>query len=98
MRCHRGDVLITTPPTELVMPLRAGTPLVAALEEHRANAPCSRRCGGFWGGMISPTGWRAIAHGHSRDILGTHVSTGTGKTLAAFWWPEWRVAGYGLSR
>jgi len=104
-REHRG--IVTYDPTELVITVRAGTPLVeleAALAEAGQMLPCEPPHfgeGATVGGMIAAglSGPRRPWSGSVRDfVLGTRVITGQGKLMRFGGEVMKNVAGYDLSR
>jgi len=104
-RAHRG--IVTYDPTELVITVRAGTPLAeleAALDEANQMLPCEPPHlgeGATVGGMIAAglSGPRRPWSGSVRDfVLGTRVITGHGKHLRFGGEVMKNVAGYDLSR
>jgi glycolate oxidase FAD binding subunit len=104
-RGHRG--IVTYDPTELVISVRAGTPLAeleAALDEANQMLPCEPPHlgeGATVGGMIAAglSGPRRPWSGSVRDfVLGTRVITGHGKHLRFGGEVMKNVAGYDLSR
>ncbi|WP_423836561.1 glycolate oxidase subunit GlcE [Stutzerimonas stutzeri] len=104
-RAHRG--IVTYDPTELVITVRAGTPLAeleAALDEAGQMLPCEPPHfaeGATVGGMIAAglSGPRRPWSGSVRDfVLGTRVITGHGKHLRFGGEVMKNVAGYDLSR
>lgn len=104
-RAHRG--IVTYDPTELVISVRAGTPLAeleAALDEAGQMLPCEPPHfaeGATVGGMIAAglSGPRRPWSGSVRDfVLGTRVLTGHGKHLRFGGEVMKNVAGYDLSR
>ncbi|WP_404439457.1 glycolate oxidase subunit GlcE [Stutzerimonas chloritidismutans] len=104
-RAHRG--IVTYDPTELVISVRAGTPLAeleAALDEANQMLPCEPPHlgeGATVGGMIAAglSGPRRPWSGSVRDfVLGTRVITGHGKHLRFGGEVMKNVAGYDLSR
>ncbi|MGE6995898.1 glycolate oxidase subunit GlcE [Pseudomonas sp. NPDC047961] len=104
-RAHRG--IVTYDPTELVVSVRAGTPLAeleAALDEANQMLPCEPPHlgeGATVGGMIAAglSGPRRPWSGSVRDfVLGTRVITGLGKHLRFGGEVMKNVAGYDLSR
>ena len=104
-REHRG--IVTYDPTELVITVRAGTPLAeleAALAEAGQMLPCEPPHfgeGATVGGMIAAglSGPRRPWSGSVRDfVLGTRVITGLGKHLRFGGEVMKNVAGYDLSR
>lgn len=105
VRAHRG--IVTYDPTELVVTVRAGTPLAeleAALEANGQMLPCEPPHfgpGATVGGMIATgfSGPRRPWVGSVRDfVLGTRVITGEGKHLRFGGEVMKNVAGYDLSR
>ncbi|RLU04798.1 glycolate oxidase subunit GlcE [Pseudomonas prosekii] len=104
-RAHRG--IVSYDPTELVVSVRAGTPLselLAALDAKGQMLPCeppSFGDGATVGGMIGAglSGPRRPWSGSVRDfVLGTRVITGLGKHLRFGGEVMKNVAGYDLSR
>lgn len=104
-REHRG--LVTYDPTELVVTVRAGTPLTeleAALDAAGQMLPCEPPHfaeGATVGGMIAAglSGPRRPWSGSVRDfVLGSRVITGQGKHLRFGGEVMKNVAGYDLSR
>ncbi|MBK5553366.1 glycolate oxidase subunit GlcE [Pseudomonas sp. TH03] len=104
-RAHRG--IVSYDPTELVVSVRAGTPLselVAALDAAGQMLPCEPPSfgeGATVGGMIAAglSGPRRPWSGSVRDfVLGTRVITGLGKHLRFGGEVMKNVAGYDLSR
>ena len=104
-RAHRG--IVTYDPTELVISVRAGTPLAeleAALDEANQMLPCEPPHlgeGATVGGMIATglSGPRRPWSGSVRDfVLGSRVITGHGKHLRFGGEVMKNVAGYDLSR
>ena len=104
-REHRG--IVSYDPTELVVTVRAGTPLAeldAALDEAGQMLPCeppSLGEGATVGGMIGAglSGPRRPWAGSVRDfVLGSRVITGHGKHLRFGGEVMKNVAGYDLSR
>nr|WP_202916055.1 glycolate oxidase subunit GlcE [Pseudomonas putida] len=104
-RAHRG--IVTYDPTELVISVRAGTPLAeleSALDEANQMLPCEPPHlgeGSTVGGMIAAglSGPRRPWSGSVRDfVLGTRVITGLGKHLRFGGEVMKNVAGYDLSR
>lgn len=104
-RVHRG--IVSYDPTELVITVRAGTPLAeleAALDEAGQMLPCEPPhfgAGATVGGMIAAgiSGPRRPWSGSVRDfVLGTRVITGHGKHLRFGGEVMKNVAGYDLSR
>src|SRR5690606_16921168 len=104
-RAHRG--IVSYDPTELVITVRAGTPLTeleAALDEAGQMLPCEPPHfgpGATVGGMIATglSGPRRPWSGSVRDfVLGTRVITGQGKHLRFGGEVMKNVAGYDLSR
>lgn len=104
-RAHRG--IVTYDPTELVISVRAGTPLTeleAALDEANQMLPCEPPHlgeGATVGGMIATglSGPRRPWSGSVRDfVLGSRVITGHGKHLRFGGEVMKNVAGYDLSR
>lgn len=104
-RGHRG--IVTYDATELVISVRAGTPLTeleAALDEANQMLPCEPPHlgeGATVGGMIAAglSGPRRPWSGSVRDfVLGTRVITGHGKHLRFGGEVMKNVAGYDLSR
>ncbi|EKT4483602.1 glycolate oxidase subunit GlcE [Pseudomonas putida] len=105
MRSHRG--IVTYDPTELIVTVRAGTPLQEleqALAEHGqwlACEPPHYGPGATVGGMVATgiSGPRRPWAGSVRDfVLGTRVITGHGKHLKFGAEVMKNVAGYDLSR
>lgn len=104
-RAHRG--IVTYDPTELVVSVRAGTPLAeleAALDEANQMLPCEPPHlgeGATVGGMIASglSGPRRPWSGSVRDfVLGSRIITGHGKHLRFGGEVMKNVAGYDLSR
>src|SRR5690606_2328619 len=104
-RAHRG--IVSYDPTELVVTVRAGTPLTeleAALDEAGQMLPCEPPHfgeGATVGGMIAAglSGPRRPWSGSVRDfVLGTRIITGHGKHLRFGGEVMKNVAGYDLSR
>ncbi|MFJ7792478.1 glycolate oxidase subunit GlcE [Pseudomonas sp. NPDC096950] len=104
-RAHRG--IVSYDPTELVVSVRAGTPLselLAALDAQGQMLPCEPPSfgeGATVGGMIAAglSGPRRPWSGSVRDfVLGTRVITGLGKHLRFGGEVMKNVAGYDLSR
>ena len=104
-RAHRG--IVAYDPTELVITVRAGTPLTeleAALDEAGQMLPCEPPHfgeGATVGGMIAAglSGPRRPWSGSVRDfVLGTRIITGHGKHLRFGGEVMKNVAGYDLSR
>ena len=104
-RAHRG--IVSYDPTELVVSVRAGTPLselLAALDANGQMLPCeppSFGDGATVGGMIGAglSGPRRPWSGSVRDfVLGTRLITGLGKHLRFGGEVMKNVAGYDLSR
>ncbi|KPN89995.1 glycolate oxidase subunit GlcE [Pseudomonas nunensis] len=104
-RAHRG--IVSYDPTELVVSVRAGTPLselLAALDAKGQMLPCEPPSfgeGATVGGMIAAglSGPRRPWSGSVRDfVLGTRVITGLGKHLRFGGEVMKNVAGYDLSR
>lgn len=104
-RAHRG--IVTYDPTELVVTVRAGTPLAeleAALAEAGQMLPCEAPHfgpGATVGGMIAAglSGPRRPWSGSVRDfVLGSRVITGQGKLMRFGGEVMKNVAGYDLSR
>jgi FAD/FMN-containing dehydrogenase len=104
-RVHRG--IVSYDPTELVVSVRAGTPLtelLAALDAKGQMLPCEPPSfgeGATVGGMIAAglSGPRRPWSGSVRDfVLGTRVITGLGKHLRFGGEVMKNVAGYDLSR
>ncbi|WP_312932489.1 glycolate oxidase subunit GlcE [Stutzerimonas nitrititolerans] len=104
-RAHRG--IVGYDPTELVVTVRAGTPLTeleAALDEVGQMLPCEPPHfgeGATVGGMIAAglSGPRRPWSGSVRDfVLGTRIITGHGKHLRFGGEVMKNVAGYDLSR
>ncbi|WP_407294566.1 glycolate oxidase subunit GlcE [Stutzerimonas zhaodongensis] len=104
-RAHRG--IVSYDPTELVVSVRAGTPLAeleAALDEANQMLPCEPPHlgeGATVGGMIAAglSGPRRPWAGSVRDfVLGSRVITGHGKHLRFGGEVMKNVAGYDLSR
>ena len=104
-RAHRG--IVSYDPTELVVTVRAGTPLIeleAALDEAGQMLPCEPPHfgeGATVGGMIAAglSGPRRPWSGSVRDfVLGTRIITGHGKHLRFGGEVMKNVAGYDLSR
>ncbi|MGE8148176.1 glycolate oxidase subunit GlcE [Pseudomonas frederiksbergensis] len=104
-RAHRG--IVSYDPTELVVSVRAGTPLselLAALDAKGQMLPCEPPSFGesaTVGGMIAAglSGPRRPWSGSVRDfVLGTRVITGLGKHLRFGGEVMKNVAGYDLSR
>lgn len=104
-RAHRG--IVSYDPAELVVSVRAGTPLselLAALDAKGQMLPCeppSFGDGATVGGMIGAglSGPRRPWSGSVRDfVLGTRVITGLGKHLRFGGEVMKNVAGYDLSR
>ncbi|KRW67142.1 glycolate oxidase [Pseudomonas sp. TTU2014-066ASC] len=104
-RAHRG--IVGYDPTELVVTVRAGTPLTeleAALDEAGQMLPCEPPHfgeGATVGGMIAAglSGPRRPWSGSVRDfVLGTRIITGHGKHLRFGGEVMKNVAGYDLSR
>ncbi|WP_149086350.1 glycolate oxidase subunit GlcE [Pseudomonas prosekii] len=104
-RAHRG--IVSYDPTELVVSVRAGTPLselLAALDAKGQMLPCeppSFGDGATVGGMIGAglSGPRRPWSGSVRDfVLGTRLITGLGKHLRFGGEVMKNVAGYDLSR
>lgn len=104
-RAHRG--IVSYDPTELVITVRAGTPLTeleAALDEAGQMLPCEPPhfgAGATVGGMIAAgiSGPRRPWSGSVRDfVLGTRIITGHGKHLRFGGEVMKNVAGYDLSR
>ncbi|WP_439878341.1 glycolate oxidase subunit GlcE [Pseudomonas prosekii] len=104
-RAHRG--IVSYDPTELVVSVRAGTPLselLAALDAKGQMLPCeppSFGDGATVGGMIGAglSGPRRPWSGSVRDfVLGTRVITGLGRHLRFGGEVMKNVAGYDLSR
>ena len=104
-RAHRG--IVSYDPTELVITVRAGTPLAeleAALDEAGQMLPCEPPHfgeGATVGGMIAAgiSGPRRPWSGSVRDfVLGSRVITGHGKHLRFGGEVMKNVAGYDLSR
>ncbi|MFL1516351.1 glycolate oxidase subunit GlcE [Pseudomonas prosekii] len=104
-RAHRG--IVSYDPTELVVSVRAGTPLselLAALDAKGQMLPCeppSFGDGATVGGMIGAglSGPRRPWSGSARDfVLGTRLITGLGKHLRFGGEVMKNVAGYDLSR
>lgn len=104
-RAHRG--IVSYDPTELVVSVRAGTPLselLAALDAAGQMLPCEPPSfgeGATVGGMIAAglSGPRRPWSGSVRDfVLGTRVITGLGKHLRFGGEVMKNVAGYDLSR
>lgn len=104
-RAHRG--IVTYDPTELVISVRAGTPLAeleAALDKAGQMLPCEPPHlgeGATVGGMIAAglSGPRRPWSGSVRDfVLGSRVITGHGKHLRFGGEVMKNVAGYDLSR
>ncbi len=104
-RVHRG--IVTYDPTELVVSVRAGTPLTeleAALDAAGQMLPCEPPHygpGATVGGMIATglSGPRRPWSGSVRDfVLGTRIITGHGKHLRFGGEVMKNVAGYDLSR
>ncbi|EWC43201.1 glycolate oxidase subunit GlcE [Stutzerimonas stutzeri] len=105
VREHRG--IVSYDPTELVISVRAGTPLVeleAALDAAGQMLPCEPPHfgdGATVGGMIAAglSGPRRPWSGSVRDfVLGSRVITGQGKLLRFGGEVMKNVAGYDLSR
>ncbi|UZE09699.1 glycolate oxidase subunit GlcE [Pseudomonas sp. B21-053] len=104
-RAHRG--IVSYDPTELVVSVRAGTPLselLDALDAKGQMLPCEPPSfgeGATVGGMIAAglSGPRRPWSGSVRDfVLGTRVITGLGKHLRFGGEVMKNVAGYDLSR
>jgi glycolate oxidase FAD binding subunit len=104
-RAHRG--IVSYDPTELVITVRAGTPLVeleAALDEAGQMLTCEAPHfaeGATVGGMLAAglSGPRRPWSGAVRDlVLGTRLITGFGKQLRFGGEVMKNVAGYDLSR
>ena len=104
-RAHRG--IVTYDPTELVISVRAGTPLAeleAVLDEANQMLPCEPPHlgeGATVGGMTATglSGPRRPWSGSVRDfVLGSRVITGHGKHLRFGGEVMKNVAGYDLSR
>ncbi|WP_313240769.1 glycolate oxidase subunit GlcE [Stutzerimonas kunmingensis] len=104
-REHRG--IVSYDPTELVVTVRAGTPLTeleTALDEAGQMLPCEQPHfgeGATVGGMIAAglSGPRRPWSGSVRDfVLGSRVITGQGKHLRFGGEVMKNVAGYDLSR
>ena len=104
-RAHRG--IVSYDPTELVISVRAGTPLselLATLDAAGQMLPCEPPAFGedaTVGGMIAAglSGPRRPWSGSVRDfVLGTRVITGLGKHLRFGGEVMKNVAGYDLSR
>jgi glycolate oxidase FAD binding subunit len=97
---HQG--IIEYAPTELVMTVRAGTPLAtvkAVLAEQRQYWPCDPPI--FGGGAIAAglSGPGRVAHGAVRDlVLGVGIINGAGKALKFGGQVMKNVAGYDVSR
>lgn len=104
LRAHRG--IVTYDPTELVVTVRAGTPLVeleAALDAQGQLLGCEPPHFGdaTVGGMVAAglSGPRRPWYGAVRDfVLGTRLITGQGKHLRFGGEVMKNVAGYDLSR
>jgi|TARA_B110000503_G_scaffold19313_1_gene28748 glycolate oxidase FAD binding subunit len=102
---HQG--IIEYAPTELVMTVRAGTPLAtvkAVLAEQRQYWPCDPPIfggAGTVGGAIAAglSGPGRVAHGAVRDlVLGVGIINGAGKALKFGGQVMKNVAGYDVSR